>query len=77
MKRGNSYAARQRLPYKCFPEDWGSPPGRPYSEERADWIRKRVIDHMVTQRFRRLAAANGRLLAILRSAELDGRRECP
>ena len=60
-----------------FPEDWGSPPGRPYSEERADWIRKRVLDHMVTQRYRRLAAANGRLLAILRSAELDGRRECP
>ena len=69
--------AGQRLPYKCFPEDWGSPPGRPYSEERADWIREHVKDHMVAQRYRRLAAANGRLLAILRSAELDGRRECP
>jgi hypothetical protein len=24
-----------------------------------------------------LAAVNGRLLAVLRAAELDGRRECP
>jgi hypothetical protein len=58
-----------------FPEDWGLPPGRPYSDERADWIRKRVIDHMVTQRYRRLAAANGR--PILRAAELNERRESP
>jgi hypothetical protein len=30
------------------------------------------IDHMVTQRYRRLAAANGRPLAVLRAAELMG-----
>ena len=71
MPSGNGFRT------SVFPVDWGSPAGRPYSEERADWIRKRVIDHMVTQRFRRLAAANGRLLAILRSAELDWRREGP
>jgi hypothetical protein len=46
-------------------------------EERAYWIRKHVKDRIVTQRYRRLAAANGRLLAILRSSELDGRREGP
>ena len=75
MKRGNSYAVRQQLPYKCFPEDCGSPPGWPYSEERAEWIRRHVKDDMVTQRYRRLEAANGRLLAVLRTAELNGRRE--
>jgi hypothetical protein len=77
IKGGNSYAVRQQLPYKCFPTGLGSPPGPQYSEERADWIRKHVIDHMVGQRHRRLAAANGRLLEVLRAAGLDGRRECP
>jgi hypothetical protein len=46
-------------------------------EERAYWIRKHVKDRIVTQRYRRLAAANGRLLAILRSSELDVHREGP
>jgi hypothetical protein len=31
---------------------WGTPPGRPYSDERADWIRKQIQDHMVTQNVR-------------------------
>jgi hypothetical protein len=54
MTSGNGFRT------SVFPQDWGSPPGRPYSEERADSIRKRVTDHVVTQRYRRLAAANGR-----------------
>ena len=71
MPSGNGFRT------SVFPVDWGSPAGRPYSEERADWIREHVKDHMVRQRYHRLAAANGRLLAILRAAELDWRREGP
>jgi hypothetical protein len=69
--------AGQRLPYKCFPRGLGFATWAAVREERADWIRKHVIDHMVTERYRRLAAANGRPLAVLRAAELDGRRGCP
>jgi hypothetical protein len=71
MPNGNGFRT------SVSPEDWGSPPGRPYSEERAHWISKHVKDHMVTQRYRRLADANGRLLVVLRAAELNRRRECP
>jgi hypothetical protein len=60
-----------------FPESWGPPPGRQYSEERASWVKNHVREHMITAPFRRLAEVNGRLLAILRAAELDRRHECP
>ena len=36
MPPGNSFRT------SVFPPDWGSPPRPPYSEERADWIRKQV-----------------------------------
>jgi hypothetical protein len=40
-----------------FPPEWGFPPGRPDSEERARWVKARVIEHMALQRVQRRAAA--------------------
>ena len=53
------------------------PEGRPYLERQAAWIRKHVREHMITTPFRRAGGVKGRMLAILRSAELDRRRESP
>ena len=63
--------------HRALVGDLGYTTGAAGLEERADWIRKHVKDHMVTQRYHRLAAASGGLLAVLRAAELDGRRESP
>lgn len=59
-----------------FPREWGPPVGRPFSEERANWIRKMVHVHAPLTRYRQLAAHQVRLLAILRAAEI-ARREPP
>jgi hypothetical protein len=60
-----------------FPEEWGLPQGRPYSETRASWVRRMVDRHAALTAHRRLAAKDARFLAILRSALLDRRRDGP
>ena len=57
-----------------FPEEWGTPPGRTYSEVRAAWVRQMVEQHSALTAHRKLNAKNGRLLAILRRAALERRR---
>jgi hypothetical protein len=39
-----------------FPPEWGFPPGRPDSEERARWVKERVTEHMAHKRVQRRAA---------------------
>jgi hypothetical protein len=34
-----------------FPEDWGPPEGRPYSEQRAAWVRRNVRSTSSRRRF--------------------------
>jgi hypothetical protein len=58
-----------------FPEEWGLPVGRQFSEERAEWIRNRVRAHTTLTAHRTLANKQGRLLSILRRAELGRHRE--
>ncbi|MFG3493779.1 hypothetical protein [Streptomyces sp. NPDC047928] len=38
-----------------FPAEWGVPPGRQYSEERARWIVERVREHQALTAVRRRA----------------------
>jgi hypothetical protein len=40
-----------------FPPEWGYPPGRHDSEERARWVKERVTEHMAHKRVQRRAAA--------------------
>lgn len=40
-----------------FPDEWGFPPGRQFSEERARWVKERVTEHMALTRVKRRAAA--------------------
>jgi O-acetyl-ADP-ribose deacetylase (regulator of RNase III) len=70
MPPGNSFRT-------SVPRGVGPATGRAILAGTGRLDQEHVIDHMVTQRYRRLAAVNGRLLAILRAAELDGRRESP
>ncbi|WP_327302927.1 hypothetical protein OG730_04480 [Streptomyces sp. NBC_01298] len=39
-----------------FPEEWGTPPGTPLSNQRAAWVLERVNEHKVLQRLKRRAA---------------------
>ena len=38
-----------------FPEEWGTPPGSPYSEARARWILQKVREHQALTAMRRRA----------------------
>lgn len=63
-----------------FPAEWGPPRGRPLSEERVAWVRSKVEQfgsRSPLSVYRKLAAADGRLLAILRAAELEAKRRGP
>lgn len=62
---------------RTFPEEWGLPQGRPYSELRAAWVRRMVDRHSALTAHRTLAAKEGRLLVTLRSALLKRREDCP
>ena len=62
---------------QVFSRGLGPPEGRPYSEQRAACVHRDVREHIIAATFRRLAELNGRLLVILRSAELDWRPESP
>ena len=58
-----------------YPEEWGYPPGRRFSEERAQWVRKNVERHGALTAHRKLAARDQRLLLTLRRALLERRRD--
>lgn len=63
-----------------FPPEWGPPQGRPLSEERVAWVRSKVEQFGSRAPFavyRKLAAADARLLATLRRAELEAKRRGP
>lgn len=42
--------------FGAFPQEWGTPPGSPYSEERARWVRKHVEQRMARQAVERRVA---------------------
>jgi len=59
-----------------FPASWGRPPGTPYSEQRARWVRQHIpLSPRVAQR--RLAARDRQLLWRLRLLELEWKRPTP
>jgi hypothetical protein len=74
--RGVEYGdARRRGSGSAFPESWGIPRGSQHSEERAAWIRSHIPKpDPVAAAYRRLAAADARLTAIFRLAEIERRR---
>jgi hypothetical protein len=45
------YATRSRGP-ASFPESWGLPEGRLFSEERAAWVRRKVAEFAAAPRQR-------------------------
>ena len=47
------------------------------SARRTAWIREQVRRHVATGPLRELVARDRRLLNVLRTAELERRRECP
>ena len=57
-----------------FPVEWGHPPGRQFSEERASWVRRKVGEHRALTAHRQLAARAARLMLILQRADLMRRR---
>ena len=62
---------------QIFPVEWGMPIGAPHSEERAAWVKQMVLRHSALTAHDKLARANGRLLSILRAAEMKKREEGP
>ncbi len=62
-------------PQRRFPIEWGAAPGDPLSEARAGWVRSKVREHAALMAHRTLAAKDGRLLTILRRADLTARRD--
>jgi hypothetical protein len=68
---GESGSARE------FPEEWGLPVGRRFSEERAQWVRQRVQWHSALTAHRRLADRDLRLLHVLRAAQLHQHGDGP
>jgi hypothetical protein len=60
-----------------YPEEWGLPVGRRYSEERAAWVLASVRAHSALTAHRRLADRDLRLLHVLRTAELERHGEGP
>lgn len=69
--------AQGARPSSTFPAELGFPPGRPYSEERGRWLREKVKTHVITERFRHLADANGRALILMQRALLRAKRNGP
>lgn len=64
--------------HNSYPAEWGIPPGRPASEQRARWVRQHVRQHQSdTDPHARLAATEARILAILRLHDLKRRMEGP
>ena len=60
----------------AFPAEWGIPPGRPYSEERAAWVKRKVLEHRrltPAQAYRELAAGEVRRVNLARIAELKAK----
>ncbi len=58
-----------------FPAEWGPPPGAPFSDKRAAWVRECVLRFAPQAEIRRRDAA--RRLAVTRLAQLVARREHP
>ena len=74
--RGVEYAdPRRRGGFGAYPEEWGPPEGTQYSEARAAWVRRHCpTPDPVARAYQRLAAADARLTAIFRLAEIERRR---
>ena len=60
-----------------FPASWGRPRSAPQSEERQQWAREQVRQHLAGAPLRELRAKQVRLLHGLRLAQLERRRETP
>lgn len=60
---------------RTFPPEWGAPPGQPFSEDRAAWVRKMVEQHSALTAHRRLAGRDAALLVVLRRTLLERRRD--
>lgn len=60
-----------------FPADWGRPPGAADSEERAAWVRQNVRHYLAGAPLRELRSKQARLLHVLRTAELERKRQAP
>ncbi len=58
-----------------FPAEWGTPPGSPFSDERAAWVREQVVRHAPKAEARRRDAA--RRAAVTRLAVLLTKRQPP
>jgi hypothetical protein len=71
---GMEYAAGSRN-VDTYPDEWGTPAGRQFSEERAAWVKERVYSHSRDPqvKLRQLADADRRLAVTLRMAELQRR----
>jgi hypothetical protein len=85
---GEEYADAART-LGAYPTSWGRPAGEQFSETRIAWVRAKLLERVVERgeadvtaawnadviaAYRRLAARHGRLLAVLRAAELKRRR---
>jgi len=47
VSRGVETASSERI--GSYPAEWGVPPGHPYSEERAAWVKTHVRQHMAAK----------------------------
>ena len=60
-----------------FPAEWGTPQGSQFSEARAAWVRRNVEARIGLAPYRQLAAADARLLSLLRQAQIQAREKGP
>lgn len=60
---------------RSFPEEWGPPPGRTFSPERASWVRFHARQHAAQAEVRNRDAA--RRSAVTRLATLVAKRYAP
>jgi hypothetical protein len=91
MSGGEEYADAARS-LGAYPTSWGRPAGEQFSETRIAWVRSKLIERVVERgeadviaarnadviaAYRRLSRADGRLLSILRAAEINRRKYGP
>ncbi len=62
-----------------YPEEWGTPAGERFSEQRTAWVRSQVLARPPDGRtaLAALAEKDARLLVTLQLAELKRRETCP
>ena len=54
-----------------FPSEWGRPPGDPYSEQRALWVKRKVREHLAGASMRQLRLRQMSLLLQVRERLLE------